>query len=318
VNLPFFFPTRVLIIDDEPQVLRMTARLFGQRPEVSAVHTFERAADALAFLEAERALAPQIDAFGAARVTDELEETVADGGAGAPVVRRRVEIRVSDVSALLDAPRRGELVSTIFCDYAMPGLDGLAFFERLADVQIRRVLLTAICDERRAVQAFNRGLIHQFVQKADPSGPQGLESVLADQMRAFFRARTTHLAAALALGDSGRLLQHPALEGLLARLVDGRRWNAFAFSVAPPGYRLAGPGGEARLLLADAGMFEHAARVVAEIEGPEDLRAALRARTWMPTGRNGLPLYEAAEEWRDWAVAPAIEAAAEPLYWAVV
>jgi CheY-like chemotaxis protein len=258
---------------------------------------------------------PPLDAFAAAQVRDEYD----DDGAS-PVVRRQVQIRLSDVTGVLDAPRRQDLISVIVCDYAMPGMDGLEFFAQLGDPDIRRVLLTALCDEQRAVQAFNRGLIHQFVHKADAAGPRGLEAVLGAQVREFFRSRSAHLAAALALGPGGRLLAHHALGPLLERTLHRAGLREFSFAIAPPGFRLRGPDAEAHLLLADAAAFEHAERVVTEIDAPASLLAALRARSVLPTGRDGAPIYEAADDWPSNAVAPQIEAGAgsAPLFWALL
>lgn len=312
-NLPIFFPTRVLLVDDEPHVLRMTSLLFEQRPEVSSVLAFPDALAALDFLKQEQARLPALDAFAAARVHDEIED---DGRH--PVVRRHVEIRLSDVAEVLDAPHRRDLVSVIVCDYAMPGMDGLEFFSGPIDAGIRRVLLTAICDEHRAVQAFNRGTIHQFVHKADAAGPRGLETVLVDQIEAFFRSRTSHLAAALALGPAGGLLEHPELAQLLRDVAASRGFVEYSFSAVPPGFRLGGSSGRARLLLADTGAFARTIRVVEEIEAPPSLAAALRARDVMPWDRDGRAIYEAGDAWSALAVPPQAAGVSEPLFWALI
>jgi CheY-like chemotaxis protein len=321
---PVFFPTRILLIDDEPQVLRMTARLFRQRREVAEVLTFADAVSALAFVERERARLPALDAFAAARVNDEFDDEGPE-----PAIRRRVEIRLADVTGVLDVAMRHELISVVVCDYAMPVMDGLEFFARTAgrdagDPNTRRVLLTALCDEHRAIQAFNRGAIHHFVHKADPAGPRGLETMLTDQVQAFFRAHTSHLAAALAFGPAGRLLDHPSLPSLLGSVMEAGGFREYSFCAAPLGFRLGAGAHRALLLLADTDAFLRAQRVVDEIDGPASLAQALRARTVLPAARDGAPIYDAGDDWRELAVAPAVESrsvetrSAEPLYWAVI
>jgi CheY-like chemotaxis protein len=310
---PIFFPTRVLLIDDEPQVLRMTARLFRQRPEVADVITFADAPSALAFIDEQRARLPALDAFAAARVRDEFDD---DGPL--PVVRRQVEIELAAVTGVLDAPARHELISVIVCDYAMPVMDGLEFFGRSAEPNTRRVLLTALCDEHRAVQAFNRGAIHHFVHKADAAGPRGLEAMLGEQARAFFRAHTSHLAAALALGPAGRLLVHPALPRLLQDVMQAGGHREYSFSAAPLGFRLGGGARPASLVLADAGTYARTLRVVGEVEAPQALATALRARTILPVGRDGAPIYDAGDAWAAHAIVPQVADGAEPLHWAVI
>ena len=62
-------------------------------------------------------------------------------------------------------PRRHQLAKTCVIDYAMPGTNGLQVLETLIDWPGARVLLTGQADEQVAVQAFNQGLIDQFVPK---------------------------------------------------------------------------------------------------------------------------------------------------------
>lgn len=62
-------------------------------------------------------------------------------------------------------PARYQLVQTCVVDYAMPGTDGLKVLNALLDWPGSRILLTGQADEQIAVQAFNGGLIHQFIGK---------------------------------------------------------------------------------------------------------------------------------------------------------
>ena len=60
---------------------------------------------------------------------------------------------------------RYELAQICVVDYAMPGTDGLKVLNTLLDWPGSRVLLTGQADEQIAIQAFNNGLIDQFVHK---------------------------------------------------------------------------------------------------------------------------------------------------------
>lgn len=62
-------------------------------------------------------------------------------------------------------PSRYQLAKTCVVDYAMPGTNGLQVLDTLLDWPGSRVLLTGQADEQIAVQAFNNGLIDQFVPK---------------------------------------------------------------------------------------------------------------------------------------------------------
>lgn len=65
-------------------------------------------------------------------------------------------------------PARYQLVQTCVVDYAMPGTDGLKVLNALLDWPGSRILLTGQADEQIAVQAFNGGLIDQFIGKQAP------------------------------------------------------------------------------------------------------------------------------------------------------
>ncbi len=65
-------------------------------------------------------------------------------------------------------PSRYHLAKTCVIDFAMPGTNGLQVLDTLLDWPGSRVLLTGQADEQIAVQAFNNGLIDQFVPKQAP------------------------------------------------------------------------------------------------------------------------------------------------------
>ncbi len=316
--LPLFFPTRVVLIDDEPRILRTTSLLLERLAAVAQVLCFERAQDALDHFERVRPGTAGRDPFPSVRARDEYR----DGpGHEAPRILRALDLSPPSLRAALDAALRDPVDSLVVCDYAMPQMDGIAFFERLADPHVRRVLLTALCDERFAVRAFNRNQIHQFVHKADPSGPAGLVALLAEQLRAFFRARTAAARAALAAGAGGEFLRHPGVGTLLDVVTREYGVRGFVFQPDPPGFIVhCGPGDYRFLALGDEASLDRCARVVEEIDGPAALARALRARDVMPVGRDGRPIYEAHADWRAAALAPNRQGAGGDaiLFWVVI
>lgn len=67
-----------------------------------------------------------------------------------------------------NSPARYQLAQTCVVDYAMPGTDGLKVLNTLLDWPGSRILLTGQADEQIAIQAFNSGLIDQFIPKQAP------------------------------------------------------------------------------------------------------------------------------------------------------
>lgn len=76
-------------------------------------------------------------------------------------------------------PARYQMVQTCVVDYAMPGTDGLKVLNALLDWPGSRILLTGQADEQIAVQAFNNGLIDQFIGKQSPDISGRLMGTLA-------------------------------------------------------------------------------------------------------------------------------------------
>lgn len=62
-------------------------------------------------------------------------------------------------------PDRCSLTKVLVTDYNMPGRDGLDTLRDLVNWPGHRVLMTGAFDERLAVDAFNAGLIHHFIEK---------------------------------------------------------------------------------------------------------------------------------------------------------
>lgn len=83
-------------------------------------------------------------------------------------------------------PARYQLAQTCVVDFAMPGIDGLKVLEALADWPGSRILLTGQADDTIATDAFNNGLIDQFI----PKHTADIASRLLNQV--FKNARTPH------------------------------------------------------------------------------------------------------------------------------
>ena len=63
-------------------------------------------------------------------------------------------------------------ISAVLVDNEMPGMSGLEFCDRIRDRKIRRGLLTAMADDKKAVAAFNKGQIHRYIAKQATATPE--------------------------------------------------------------------------------------------------------------------------------------------------
>jgi len=90
--------------------------------------------------------------------------------------------------------KRFNAVSVIIVDYYMDAMNGIDVCEKLAHHPAKKILLTGGNDkEKIAVEAFNKGIIHQFVNKADPKFPILLKQKIKQLQIAYFKDLTTQL-----------------------------------------------------------------------------------------------------------------------------
>ena len=109
------------------------------------------------------------------RMRDEPARWEADAGMHLQMIERwrRGQALIPQVLRYWAASTaRYQLAQVCVVDYAMPGTDGLKVLTTLLDWPGARVLLTGQADEQVAIQAFNSGLIDQFIPKqtADITG----------------------------------------------------------------------------------------------------------------------------------------------------
>jgi CheY-like chemotaxis protein len=310
--LPYFHPTTVVLVDDEPRILQTGAMLLGRSPAVERVVAFERAAPALEWLQARREAQTDGLELAGARVRDVLS-------GDARTLVRTIDVPLAGLPRRLADSRASLPASVVVSDFAMPGMDGLEFFRRLGDAGVRRVLLTALCDDRDAIAAFNDGLIHRFLHKGDPRGPQALLETVQVQAHCWFARRLAQLSAALRAGPAGQFPAHPAVAELLDRAMREHGYREYCFCADPPGFHLGGGAADTRLLvLADEAEFVRCARVVDEIEGDAALARALRLREVLPVAGDGQAIYEHGREWRERALAPREAGGTAPLWYGEV
>ena len=130
-------------------------------------------------------------------------------------------------------PARYQLVKTCVVDYAMPGTDGLKVLNTLLDWPGSRVLLTGQADEQIAIQAFNNGLIDQFVPKQTTDITRHLMGVLRKLMHAPHSRLNTLWRGAMQPSQQS-LLQIPSIAQALQTFTS-QNWVEYAVLGEPFG-----------------------------------------------------------------------------------
>lgn len=150
MSLPLFqCPGSIVALDDDPDYLAMLSLV---APKDWYVRFYVHPEDCINQLQQEP---PQweADAWAQQELVDRWRQT------GAPLIPQILRYWAQH------ARKRYALTQVCVVDYSMPTANGLQVLGELVDWPGMRVLLTGQADEQIAVQAFNRGLIEQFIPK---------------------------------------------------------------------------------------------------------------------------------------------------------
>jgi CheY-like chemotaxis protein len=149
MSFPFYRrPGGVVFLDDDPAYLEMLAEVM---PEQWHVRLFLRPSDCISHLQ-QQPLRREEDAWLHRDILDSWRE-------GQTLIAQILRYwREDEVS-------RFGLTQVCVVDYSMPAMNGLEVLGELANWSGARVLLTGRADEQIAVNAFNDGLITQYIPK---------------------------------------------------------------------------------------------------------------------------------------------------------
>ena len=153
-------PGSIVFLDDDPDYLEMLALVL---PRHWHVRLLSRPDDCLAKLREEPPFW-EADAWSQQQMVDEWR-------GGKPLVPQILQY-------WSQSTERYGLTKVCVVDFSMPGMDGLQVLSGLGEWPGARVLLTGQADEQVAVNAFNLGLIEQFIAKQMPDMSRHLVNVM--------------------------------------------------------------------------------------------------------------------------------------------
>ena len=217
--LPYYYPTTVCFIDDNASYLEsLTLHI----PESWPHRIFHSGASALAHIN-----------------RPDKPPTLADR-CFAPLHSKsdsQLALDLGRIEREITRPNRFEDVSVLLVDYAMPNMNGLEMCAKVTDPNTRIVLLTGVADEAVAVQAFNAGLIHQYIRKGVVELQQSTFTLIENLRRDYIANCTVSLFAGLrALPTSFR--QDAAFQAYFERTLHANSITEFYLVTEPSGYLL--------------------------------------------------------------------------------
>ncbi|MGN6670217.1 MAG: response regulator [Candidatus Nucleicultricaceae bacterium] len=97
---------------------------------------------------------------------------------------------INKIPLQIYSSNRFKQISTIIVDYDMPGMNGLEVCRQITSPHIQKIMLTGAATHKIAVDAFNEGLIDQFIQKDDPDALTKIEGSIARAQERYFELKS--------------------------------------------------------------------------------------------------------------------------------
>ena len=204
MNIPcFYFPTTVMLVDDNRSILDNLS--LSLDPKL-AFKLYDQPENALLALQSQLA-APAFN-------REFIQKNSADSDDEDNI---SIKINFESIRKLIHNSQRFSHVTALIIDYSMPKLTGLEFCQRLHGSPLTKIMLTGEAGPTVAIDAFNDGVIDQFIVKATPN----MQSHLNDSIQAaqwdFFVKQSEHVMAVLKTQSECALFE-PAYQKLIKTL----------------------------------------------------------------------------------------------------
>lgn len=93
----------------------------------------------------------------------------------------------------------------VLVDYTMPGMNGLEFCRTLKNLLFKFVLVTGDATMSNAIEAFNEGLIHQFISKSASDFTNKLQNIISELQHKQFEEHSAVIIKNLSVNRSSVL-----------------------------------------------------------------------------------------------------------------
>lgn len=167
---PIFFPTKVAIIDDDPEYLSQVKLLLDDN---LACQLFTSPSQALVQMQASQDKNDEFAQQCASHVAANLDSDQ-------PVDHDHT------LHQLVNDQQRFDRFSVMVVDYAMPEMSGVEVCQQIRDPWIKKILITGKASSQVAVQAFNDGVIDYFIQKEEPDVEVRLNAAINNLSQQYF------------------------------------------------------------------------------------------------------------------------------------
>ena len=167
-----YFPTRVLLLDDDPKFLKTLADHLSDFIPVEALSHVD---EAFKVLKDNKERIKEEWIYFEDIINDEADESI-------PTIVFNLE----KLNTTLKNKEHPNHISILIVDYSMPEMNGIEFCKKIQDLPVKKIMLTGVADYKIAVKAFNEGIIDQFIVKDILSLDGTIKAAIKEQQKKFF------------------------------------------------------------------------------------------------------------------------------------
>lgn len=291
IGHPFYFPTQVVLIDDDPDFLEGISLMLSKN---LSFKLFQSATSALNYVNK------------AHLHVDLLQRCYTSYKTGPQESDALSHIDIGKIHLEILNGFRFQTCSTVIVDYSMPEMNGLEFLKELRNPFIKKVLLTGQADMELAIKAFNQQLIDQFIDKHDPRLKPKLNATIASFQDQYFRSAFKLVTDPIIANNQDGYLLNREFQDFFEEL---RRQTGcveyYLLDNPHSGFLLVdGDGGRQCLLVYTQEALEEHLELLTEMEAPRELLNLVRAGQVLPVfdaqGTELAPGHRYISNWTDY------------------
>ena len=265
----FYYPTQVILVDDDPDFLDAVSLIL---PRDLSYRLFQSARQALTHINSAQQHAELIRRVYSSYKTGPFDSDTL------------THIEINELYKEIYNAQRFNTPSIVIVDYSMPSMNGLEFCANLTNPNIKRILLTGQADTELAVQAFNAGLIDQFISKKDHDLEQKLKNSITTLQQHYFSKSFKLITDPVIANSQSRFISNPDFISYFNALRSRHKFIEYYLIDEPySGFALLTPKGElAILLILPQPNLEEHIRQCTVVGAPPQLLEALRKGDLVP------------------------------------
>ncbi|MFA6037835.1 MAG: response regulator [Legionellales bacterium] len=202
----YYFPTTVLLVDDNQKYLMNLENILDT--DAAIYKPFNNPLEVFEYIK-KHSKHPTLPNSCIEREIDRVN------------FNHKIEIKIQPIQQEVFNSKRFEHISALVADHDMPEMKGLELFRKIKDLDlpIRKILLTGAATIQQALDAYNEGIIDQYITKDEDDFPARLNEAIKTQCDEQFKSDTSVIIKNIILKDQASCLNSEVYMTLLDSII---------------------------------------------------------------------------------------------------